>query len=191
MGFLLDRLDALIGYGAPDRSHLMVLVFAVALIWGLYLIWPDADTNEGKLLPADAPVPAGAQSTAAVTSMWVYPVKSCAGHAVQRWPVGRTGFEMDRLWVVVGSDGRFHSQRRLPKMALIQPSLPKNANEPLKLSAPGRALLTVPVVRASAKGATLMDVSVWGDHCVGCVTPTYNTLCTLYVSAGLNQMDHN
>lgn len=64
-----------------------------------------------------------------MTSLHVYPVKSCAGHEVQQATLGDRGFEMDRLWLVVDGRGRFMTQRKCPKMAQISPSLPKSHDE--------------------------------------------------------------
>lgn len=66
---------------------------------------------------------------AQITSLRVYPVKSCAGHEVQQATLGDRGLEMDRLWMVIDGVGRFMSQRRLAKMALVSPSLPRTKDE--------------------------------------------------------------
>lgn len=69
------------------------------------------------------------QSKAKITSLRVYPVKSCAGHELQLAELEDRGLAMDRLWLVVDGRGRFMSQRRCPKMALISPSLPTSKDE--------------------------------------------------------------
>lgn len=69
------------------------------------------------------------RATAAITSLHVYPVKACAGHKLEKATLGARGLEMDRLWMIVDGNGRFMSQRRCPKMALIKPSLPKTMDE--------------------------------------------------------------
>lgn len=66
---------------------------------------------------------------AKITSLRVYPVKSCAGHEVQQAALGDRGLEMDRLWMIVDGRGRFMSQRRFSKLALVSPSLPKSKDE--------------------------------------------------------------
>ncbi|CAM9315907.1 unnamed protein product [Discosporangium mesarthrocarpum] len=72
--------------------------------------------------------------------------------------------------MVVDGRGRFMSQRRCPKMALISPSLPKVMNEPLLLSAPGLPTLEVPVLQAKRPGkgggGEVVDVGIWRDTCV-------------------------
>lgn len=72
---------------------------------------------------------ATARAQAKITSLRVYPVKSCAGHKVQQATLGDRGLDMDRLWMVIDGVGRFMSQRRCAKMALISPSLPRTKHE--------------------------------------------------------------
>lgn len=43
--------------------------------------------------------------------------------------LGDRGLEMDRLWMVVDGNGRFLSQRRCAKMALIASCLPRTKDE--------------------------------------------------------------
>ncbi|CAM9131062.1 unnamed protein product [Laminaria digitata] len=79
---------------------------------------------------------------------------------------------MDRLWLVVDGHGRFMSQRRCPKMALISPSLPKSHDEALTLSAPGMTSIEVPVMRkvgpdGPKAGGEMVEVAVWRDTCQG------------------------
>jgi uncharacterized protein YcbX len=52
-----------------------------------------------------------------------YPVKSCAGIALTESLLVETGLEFDRTWMVVDVKGRFVTQRELPRMALITPTL--------------------------------------------------------------------
>jgi uncharacterized protein YcbX len=73
-------------------------------------------------------------TTLALSSLHLHPVKSCAGIAVNEALLIETGFEFDRAWMVVDRDGVFVTQRQLPRMALIQPTL--RASD-LVLRAPG------------------------------------------------------
>lgn len=70
-----------------------------------------------------------ARVTAEITSLRVYPIKSCAGHEVQCAALRDRGLDMDRLWMIVDGSGRFLTQRRCAKMALVSPSLPRSRNE--------------------------------------------------------------
>ncbi|CAM9229005.1 unnamed protein product, partial [Phaeothamnion confervicola] len=100
-----------------------------------------------------------------VAALHIYPVKSCAGHSVSKAELTTTGFRYDRLWMVLNSSNRFVTQRRLPKMAHVRPSLPKADDEPLMLTAPGMNDISVPVLRAKDKGAKILEV--WSSTCDG------------------------
>jgi MOSC domain-containing protein len=59
----------------------------------------------------------------AVSALHFYPVKSCAGTALQQAEIGPRGIAHDREFMVVGADHRFLTQRELPRLALIGPKL--------------------------------------------------------------------
>lgn len=61
--------------------------------------------------------------TATISRLFVYPVKSCAGVALDHATLLDTGLEFDRAWMVVDTQGQFVTQRELPRMALVQPEL--------------------------------------------------------------------
>jgi uncharacterized protein len=56
-------------------------------------------------------------------SLHVYPVKSCAGVTLDESTIVETGLEFDRTWMLVDEHAAFVSQRELPRMALVQPTL--------------------------------------------------------------------
>jgi uncharacterized protein YcbX len=58
-----------------------------------------------------------------VTSLVVYPVKGCAGTALAEARLLERGLEHDRRWMVVDRHGRFVTQRELPALARVRPSL--------------------------------------------------------------------
>lgn len=62
-------------------------------------------------------------ATLRLAALHVYPVKSCAGIAVNEALIIETGLEFDRAWMVVDEHNRFLTQRELPRMALIRPVL--------------------------------------------------------------------
>jgi uncharacterized protein YcbX len=71
-----------------------------------------------------------------VRTLTYYPVKGCAGTAVQSARVGDTGLEHDRTFMVVDAvDGSFRSQRKVPAMAAIRPEI-VDGGTALRLSAP-------------------------------------------------------
>jgi uncharacterized protein YcbX len=58
-----------------------------------------------------------------VEALFVHPIKSCSGIAVERAQVTPRGLANDRRWMVVDEAGRFLTQRVLPRMALVRLSL--------------------------------------------------------------------
>ena len=108
------------------------------------------------------PVPAPATDTAwdvtaLISQLWVYPVKSCAGVAVQEALLTETGLEFDRAWMVVDAQGRFLTQRELPRLALIQPQL---KHYEMVLRAPGMLALHIALDRVEAPAR----VRIWDDE---------------------------
>lgn len=89
-----------------------------------------------------------------ITGIFSYPVKSCRGIAHERARLAATGFEGDRHWMLVRPNGRFVTQRELPRMALIGTQLTRSS---LALSAPGMPPLEV---SRDAQGLS-REVTVW------------------------------
>jgi len=90
-------------------------------------------------------------------SIHVYPVKSCAGVALDRGLLVETGLDLDRAWMVVDAAGRFVSQRELPRMALVRITLKSSE---MILRAPG--MLAVHVALDRVEEPT--QVEVWNDR---------------------------
>lgn len=93
-----------------------------------------------------------------VVELHVYPVKSLGGLAVPRAAVGDRGFLHDRRFMVVDGDGRFLTQRVLPRMALVATEID---GDRLRLSGPGAEPLEVPL----APDGPRIPVQVWRDTC--------------------------
>lgn len=93
-----------------------------------------------------------------LSELYIYPVKSCKGMSLRSVNVGPKGPAMDRRWMAVDSDGRFLSQRTLPKMALIHVQLDDHY---LFLSAPGMT----PLMLDHYPKGTPCNVVVWKDTC--------------------------
>ncbi|KAK9088152.1 hypothetical protein Scep_027234 [Stephania cephalantha] len=64
-----------------------------------------------------------------ISSIFIYPIKSCRGISVPQAPIAPTGLRWDRQWLVVNSKGRAYTQRVEPKLALVQVELPNEAFE--------------------------------------------------------------
>ena len=97
---------------------------------------------------------------ARIAALHLYPVKSCRGIGRASLELARTGFLHDRHWLIVRPNGRFVTQRELPRLALIETALLANG---VRLSAPGMAAIDV-LPRA---GNASMDVVIWRDTCRG------------------------
>jgi uncharacterized protein YcbX len=99
-----------------------------------------------------------------VTSLTLYPIKSCAGIALQSAMLTETGLSFatvnDREWMVVDTDGLFLTQREYPKMALIRPSLIEGK---LVLEAKGAMPLEIPLALAETTQLKTTQVQVWDD----------------------------
>jgi uncharacterized protein YcbX len=94
-----------------------------------------------------------------VRSLHVYPVKSCRGLSLTRAVVGDRGLEEDRRFMVVDAEGRFLTQRTLPRMSLVSVAVATGA---LRLSAPGMPALEVPLRPDRGR---VGEVQVWDDRC--------------------------
>ncbi|MEO5695635.1 MAG: MOSC N-terminal beta barrel domain-containing protein [Burkholderiaceae bacterium] len=92
-----------------------------------------------------------------LAALHVYPVKSCGGVGLDEALLIETGIELDRAWMLVDADRAFVTQREVPRLALVQPTL-KRAE--MLLRAPGMLALHVAVDRAEAA----VQVSLWGKQ---------------------------
>lgn len=116
-----------------------------------------------------------------VDSLYLYPVKGCAGIEFTAAHAATTGLVAadvaDREWMVIDSDGRFLTQRELPRFALIRPRIDGDG---LWLDAPGASPLAVDrsavapsravvVWRSHVRGIDAGDEAArWLSACLGC-----------------------
>ena len=56
-------------------------------------------------------------------AIFVYPIKSCAGFSPEKWPLGPNGLLYDREWALVDEAGAALTQKRHPKLAMLQPRI--------------------------------------------------------------------
>jgi len=94
-----------------------------------------------------------------VVSLYIYPVKSLRGVALDRAVLEPAGLAGDRQWLVVRADGRFQTQRDHPRMALIRAS---GGADALELSLPGHGGVWV---SAGVDSGRRIATEVWGDPC--------------------------
>jgi uncharacterized protein YcbX len=91
-----------------------------------------------------------------LTALFVHPIKSCGGLAPAASLLIETGLEFDRHWIVVDARGEMLTQRELPRMALIQPTL---RSSDMVLRAPGMLALHIRLDTVEQPART----EVWGD----------------------------
>jgi len=89
-----------------------------------------------------------------LSSLYLYPIKSCAPLVADAAAIESRGLEHDRRWMVVDGDGRFLTGRELPRMTLIQV---RPHPQGLSLDAPGMPTLQVPL----SSDCIPIPVTVW------------------------------
>jgi uncharacterized protein YcbX len=92
-----------------------------------------------------------------VQSLHVHPVKSCASIEVTEALLIETGFEFDRAWMVVDGAGEFVTQREVPRMALVRPTL---KTFEMVLRAPGMLALHVALDAVEKP----LPARIWSDR---------------------------
>jgi uncharacterized protein YcbX len=95
-----------------------------------------------------APSRACGEVQARVAGLYVYPVKSCAGVALDVAELGPTGLALDRTWMVVDAQSAFLTQRQWPRMALVRPQIGPGG---VTLNAPNMPPLHLPLEPAEKK----------------------------------------
>ncbi len=94
-----------------------------------------------------------------LTQINIFPVKSCKGTTLSRAKLTAFGLDWDRHWMVVDEHGSFLSQRTIPAMALIEPTLSEHG---LRLQAPRMESLEIPKDQQNGK---TVHVRIWDDTC--------------------------
>ncbi|MCQ9615589.1 MOSC N-terminal beta barrel domain-containing protein [Paenalcaligenes niemegkensis] len=96
-----------------------------------------------------------------ITDLYVYPIKSCAGLSLQSSPISSRGLKWDREWVIVNSSGQMVTQRTLPRLALVAPTVSETH---LHLVAPGMAPF---MLSLDAAVSPTIAVTVWSAQTLG------------------------
>ncbi|MBV9582964.1 MAG: MOSC domain-containing protein [Chloroflexi bacterium] len=91
-----------------------------------------------------------------VTALNFYPIKSCAGTPLEVADIGPRGILHDREFMLTYPNGRFITQRELPHLAQIHPTLTDGT---LALAAPGMS----PVAIEPTDAGPRQPVVVWRD----------------------------
>src|SRR5689334_16422227 len=96
-----------------------------------------------------------------VSELYIYPVKSLGGIALNEAMLTDRGFEHDRRWMLVDANNRFISQREAAAMALLKISLHTDG---LLVQNISRADTSFIIPFQTATTETTM-VEVWSDRC--------------------------
>jgi uncharacterized protein len=91
-----------------------------------------------------------------VHSLHIYPIKSCGGITLDHSLLIETGLGLDRAWMVVDEHQEFVTQRQLPRMVLVQPTL---KHDDVVLRAPGMLALHLSLNGVEAP----VRAKVWND----------------------------
>jgi uncharacterized protein YcbX len=95
-----------------------------------------------------------------LSGLFVYPIKACAGVALERAAVVARGLALDRRYMLVDRDGRFVTQREAPRLCLVGTALEHSR---LLLAAPGAPTLTLPQTLDEADNERT-EYQLWGDR---------------------------
>jgi uncharacterized protein YcbX len=97
-----------------------------------------------------------------VSQLYIYPIKSLGGIALDKAQVTDRGFQHDRRWMLVDYNNQFISQREVHQMALLKPSL---TGEGVKVThSVKQSSYTIPFVTVKNEFA---EVTIWDDTCTG------------------------
>ncbi|WP_340105947.1 MOSC domain-containing protein [Rhodohalobacter sp. 8-1] len=92
--------------------------------------------------------------------IYTYPVKSLGGVRLQEGRVLKKGLEFDRRWMLVDDRGRFMSQRKHSRMALLQTEITDNGIDVYSKTDPSNRV-TIPLEPSSKN---TREVVIWDDR---------------------------
>ncbi|QEC69803.1 MOSC domain-containing protein [Panacibacter ginsenosidivorans] len=96
-----------------------------------------------------------------ISELYIYPVKSLGGVAVNEAKLTDRGFEHDRRWMLVDAAGKFISQREVNEMSLLRVSITDENLLIHHLHKQGH-ILSVPLHNENDAPVT---VNIWDDVC--------------------------
>jgi len=94
--------------------------------------------------------PDASETLATITGLVQYPIKSCAGIAVETAELDTSGLFGDRQFMLTSEDGQALDQTENPRMATLRPRFTENV---LTIEAPGAAPLKHEVITRAATGS--------------------------------------
>ncbi len=95
-----------------------------------------------------------------VQNLYLYPIKSLGGIAVEEAQVEERGFKFDRRWMLVDKKGDFVTQRQYPQLALLQVALSETQLEVFSKRDPSQRIAFDLGLVSNQE----LQVSIWGDQ---------------------------
>ena len=106
-----------------------------------------------------------------VSQLFIYPVKSLGGIALQASEVTTRGLRHDRRWMLVDGSGRFLSQREEARMALLEVSLQESSLRVYSKGNPEHRIEIPFLNKREVEFLPRMSVTIWQDQCSPVVYP--------------------
>lgn len=101
-----------------------------------------------------------------ISELFIYPVKSLGGIALDKAVVTERGFERDRRWMLVDENNRFLSQREVAQMALLKVSLKDNGLQVTYATGENILIPFQPLTHETCQ------VVIWDDTCAAIYVST-------------------
>lgn len=106
-----------------------------------------------------------------LSEIWIYPIKSMGGIALQEAVVGPRGLQYDRRWMLTYENGLFISQREIPEMALLGTAIDSNFLHIFRKNDPEENI-RIPL-EFSGDELPEISVQVWDDTCLALRLPEH------------------
>lgn len=97
-----------------------------------------------------------------ISGLFIYPIKSLGGIALNKAQVTSRGLEHDRRWMLVDENNRFLSQREIPEMALLYVELTPKGLVVMHRHRP-EEFVAVPFLFDAKEEAVC---TIWNDECL-------------------------
>lgn len=96
-----------------------------------------------------------------ISALYIYPIKSLKGIPLTEVDLCKTGFRLDRRWMLVGDDNRFISQRSSPELTLFNVHL-EGDSIIVSLKQDAQNTLRINIEEHSSQK---LNVQIWEDTC--------------------------
>jgi molybdenum cofactor sulfurtransferase len=148
--------------------------------FGKESLWEDMDAlasfvektflSQGKASIPEKSHTASSASRFEIDSMYIFPIKSCAGMKVDQWPIERdTGkLVLDREFALVDASGVAMRLSSYPQMSQIYPIVDTSTNT-MVVSAPDHEKLILSLETTSGMSVSSKEIEVCGILCKGAV----------------------